>query len=61
MKQLEHNLWTDGEHQYKGNPKEGFTKITKKDKKPVEASAFELKQHSVVKESKIEVDTEPKE
>jgi hypothetical protein len=61
MKQLEHNLWTDGENQYKGNPKDGFTKITKKDKKPVEASAFELKQPSVVKESKIEVDTEPKE
>jgi len=52
MKQLEHNLWTDGEHQYKGNPKEGFTKITKKDKKTVEASAFELKQPSVVKETK---------
>lgn len=45
---IKHNLWTDGKDEYTGNPKDGFVKITKTDKKPkedtvVEVSAFELK------------------
>lgn len=43
MKQLKHDLWTDGEHEYTGNPKQGFTKIEKSDS-TVEASAMNLKQ-----------------
>lgn len=66
MMRIKHNLWTDGKDEYTGNPKDGFVKITKTTKKPkedtvVEVSAFELKQPSVVKETKKEVDTDPEE
>lgn len=58
MKRISHNKWTDGEHIYEGNPKEGFKKVgdekraaeiveaikeRAEDDNVVEASAFELK------------------
>ena len=57
MKQLKQDLWTDGEHEYTGDPKQGFKKIKPKAKaEPViEVSAFDLKQ------PKKEVDNEDKE
>lgn len=61
MKQLKHDLWTDGEHEYTGNPKAGFKKITKsketketKEPKIVDFEAHELQQ------PKKEVDNEDK-
>lgn len=59
MKQLKHDLWTDGEHEYTGNPKAGFKKITKskeaKQPKIVDFEAHELQQ------PKKEVDNQDKE
>jgi len=68
MKKISHNKWTDGEHLYEGNPRDGFKRIgdekrakeiveaiKQSNDKVVEGSAFELKQ------PKKEVDTEDKE
>lgn len=56
MKKIKDNLWTDGEKQYTGNPKDGFKPVEAEQPKPVvEASAFDLKK------PKKEVDTEDKE
>jgi len=68
MKKISKDKWTDGEHIYEGNPKDGFKKvgdekraqeiveaIKERDDNVIEASAFELKK------PKKEVDTESQE
>ena len=68
MKKITQNKWTDGEHIYEGNPKDGFTKIgdEKRAKEIVEA----IRERTVdsgeivaepVKMDKKTVDTEDKE
>jgi len=71
MKKISNNLWTDGEHNYSGNPREGFKKLNqeraqeiveavknREKSEIVEAQAFELKQPKEVNPLLKVVDTD---
>lgn len=68
MKKIAKNKWTDGEHMYEGNPKDGFTKIGNGDLK--DEIVTRMKDHTVdsgqivaqpVKMDELPVDTQDKE
>jgi len=72
MKRISKDKWTDGEHLYSGNPKDGFTKIgdEKRAQEIVEAirnreenNVVEMEAHSLQapKMDKLTVDTDDKE
>ena len=68
MKKIANNIWTDGEHQYKGNPRDGFTKldgdlrnqIIERIKEPAPENVVEMEAHNL-QQPKKEVDTESEE
>ena len=67
MKKISKDKWTDGEHLYSGNPKDGFKRIgdEKRAKEIVEAikerdNIVEMEAHNL-QQPKKEVDTESEE
>ena len=67
MKKISKDKWTDGEHLYEGNPKDGFKRIgdEKRAKEIVEAikerdNIVEMEAHNL-QQPKKEVDTESEE
>jgi hypothetical protein len=67
MKRISKDKWTDGEHIYEGNPKDGFTKVGNDDLKDEiiakikeRDNIVEMEAHNL-QQPKKEVDTESEE
>lgn len=67
MKKISKDKWTDGEHIYEGNPKDGFTRVGNDDLKDEiiakikeRDNIVEMEAHNL-QQPKKEVDTESKE